>query len=226
MISLGEFERRIASFPRRYMDNFNYMWKWKIKVESNGSAHILDENHKREAYSKLCTILPKWQTYRNGDNSQPLETLRESLNNISEAYNKLRYYTLVDFNSIPLETLEGIWHELGRVKEKDGNRNKYGYYSVISVCKPLLLIWGQTLAFDSFVRKHIPTSFHVSKYTCQWNLNEWLRAMKQFSKSLINDKSLLEFMNEKSEKEYGKAIVPYGRFLDIFYWKGSSCSEV
>jgi hypothetical protein len=225
MIPIDEFKRRIASFP--HWNNFDYVWKWKIKVESNGSAHILDEHHRMEAYARLCTILPRWKTYRNGDNSEPLETLRNSLDNISEAYNKLRRYTLLDFASIPRETLENIWHELGRVKEKDGNRSKYGYYSVISVCKPLLLMWGQTLAFDSFVRKHIPISYHMSKYSCQWNLNEWVRIMKQVSKSLSNDENLLEFIREESEKRYGKkTTVPYGRFLDIFYWKSPCCSKV
>jgi hypothetical protein len=221
-----EFKRRIAFFPRSYMDNFDYVWKWKIKVESDDSAHILDENHKKEAYFKLCTILPKWQTYRNGDNSEPLETLRKALDNISEEYNKLRKYTLLDFDSIPFEALENIWHELGRVKEKDGNRNKYGYYSVISVCKPLLLMWGQTLAFDALVRKHLPSSYNVSKYSCNWNLTEWIRIMKQFSKSLNINESLMKFMSEESEKRYRKnAIIPYGRFLDIFYWVGYCCSK-
>jgi len=221
MFSPDEFEKRIASFPRRYMANFDYVWKWKIKVESNDSAHILDENHRREAYNRLSSILPKWQTYRNGDNPEPLKALRETLNNISEEYNQLRKYTLLEFESIPHEILEKIWHELGRVKEKDGNRNKHGYYSTISISKPLLLIWGQTPAFDSFVRKHIPTDYNIPKYSCKWNLDAWTRIMKQFSMRLSGNEVTIKHLNEESKKLYGeKTVVPYGRFLDIYYWEG------
>jgi len=134
MFDIEKLKSRIDSFPSRYMKNFDYVWKWKIRIESNGSANIFDDKHRGEAYRRLCTILPKWQTYRNGDNADPLRTLKESLANISEAYNQLRTYTMLDFDSIPFETLETVWHELGRVKEYNGKRNEYGPYSIISVC--------------------------------------------------------------------------------------------
>jgi hypothetical protein len=203
------------------MTNFDHVWKWKLKVESNDSDHILDENHRREAFNRLSSILPKWQTYRNGNNPEPLKTLRETLDNISEDYNQLRKYTLLEFENIPHEILEKIWHELGRVKEKDGNRNRNGYYSAISISKPLLLMWGQTPAFDSRVREHMPLCYNVSKYSCYWNMHSWTTIMNEFSKKLRSNKDTVEFLNEKSKRLYGeKAIVPYGRFLDIYYWKG------
>jgi len=221
MFPRDEFERRFASFPLRYMANFDHVWKWKLKVESNDSGHILDENHRREAFNRLSSTLPKWQTYRNGNNSEPLKTLRETLDNISEDYNQLRKYTLLEFGNIPHEILEKIWHELGRVKEKDGNRNRQGYYSAISISKPLLLIWGQTPAFDSHVRKHIPTDYNVPKYSCYWNLDSWTRTMREFSAKLRSNEETVEFLNDESRKLYGeKTIVPYGRFVDIYYWEG------
>jgi len=221
MFDIEKLKSRIDSFPSRYMKNFDYVWKWKIRIESNGSANIFDDKHRGEAYRRLCTILPKWQTYRNGDNADPLRTLKESLANISEAYNQLRTYTMLDFDSIPFETLETVWHELGRVKEYNGKRNEYGPYSIISVCKPLLLIWGQTLAFDSFVRKHIPRSYRAPRYSNRWSLDEWMRVMKEFSECLKKDRKTLEFIGNESEEKYGKdAIIPYGRFLDVYYWKG------
>jgi len=222
MIDIKNFQSRIDSFPLEYMRNFDYIWKWKMNIESSGASNIFDNKHKGETYRRLCTILPKWQTYRNGDNADPLRTLKDSVTNISEAYNQLRTYTLLDFNKVPFEALEIIWHELGRVKEYNGKRVKHGYYSIISVCKPLLLIWGQTLAFDSFVRKHIPRSYNAPRYSTRWSLDEWMKVMREFSKRLKKDRKILEFIGNTSEERYGKnAIIPYGRFLDIYYWKGS-----
>jgi hypothetical protein len=100
MIDIEEFQSRISSFPKKYKENFDYMWKWKIRIESKNTAHILEEKHIEETYHRLCAILPKWKTYRNGDNANPLETLKDSLVNISEAYSQLRTYTLLDFDSI------------------------------------------------------------------------------------------------------------------------------
>jgi len=225
MISLDELKTKLDSFPESHIANFDYVWEWKIKVESKSSGQILDEDHRNEAYSRLSKILPRLQTYRMGDNSEPLETLKQSLDEISVAYDQLRNYTLLDFESIPHETLETIWHELGRAKEKEGKRNKNGHYYIIAVTKPLMLIWGQTLALDSHVRKHLPKSYDIPKYSCKWNLDEWINMMKQLSRDLNNDKRIVETMRKESKVRYGEdVIVPYGRFLDIYYW-GKPCGS-
>lgn len=221
MIDLEEFQSRITFFPPRYMRNFDYIWKWKINIESNSTNHILNDQHRKETYRRLCKILPRWQTYRNGNNSDPLGTLRDSLNNISEDYSQIKTYTLIDFDNILFECIERIWHELGRVKEYNGNKSKDGYYYIISVCKPLLLIWGQTLAFDSKVRKNVPRSYNVPRYSSRWNLKQWISVMREFSEYLKRDQNCLDVMKKESEKRYGKnTFIPYGRFLDIYYWKG------
>jgi len=221
MIDIKELEFRIRSFPSDYMENFNYLWKWKIEAESKNTTHILESDLRKETYRRLRVILPRWQTYRNGENLNPLQTLKDSVDNISEAYSQLRTYTLLDFNEIPSEILETIWHELGRVKECEGRKSTTGHYSVISVCKPLLLIWGQTLAFDSYVRKHIPRSYSVPRYSSRWDLQQWIEVMREFCKHLRKDQESLDFMRKESERWYGKdSTVPYGRFLDIYYWKG------
>ena len=222
MFSSYEFEKRFASFPPNYLDNFNYVWKWKIKVESGGINHVLNENHRGEAYARLCNILPKWQTYRNGNNSNSLKTLEEALANISEEYNQLRKYTLLDFDKVPTEILEKVWHEFGRVKESKGRKNDSGCYSAVAVSKPLLLIWGQTPAFDSFVRKNMSLSFSLPKYSCNWTIDEWIKIMKKLSKALKENDNTVKLLRKKSNELYGeKSIVPYGRFIDIFYWEGS-----
>jgi hypothetical protein len=220
MISPDELKTKLSSFPQSYMANFDYVWKWKIKVETKSTAHILDEDHRKEAYARLSRMLPRWQTYRMGDSSEPLEILRESLDRISEVYDQLRNCTLLDFESIPHKTLETVWHELGRAKEKEGKKNKNGYYYIIAVTKPLMLIWGQTLAFDSHVRKHLPKDYDIPKYSCKWNLDEWINTMKQLCRDLNNDKRIVESMRKESKARYEEdVIVPYGRFLDIYYWE-------
>jgi len=225
MISPDELKARLASFPRKYMANFDYVWEWKIKVESKSSAQILDADHRKEAHARLSKILPKWQTYRMGDSSEPLEIMKESLATISEAYDQLRNYTLLDFDSIPRETLETVWHELGRAKEKDGRKNKNGYYYIIAVTKPLMLIWGQTLAFDSHVRKHLAKNYRIPKYSWKWKLDEWINTMKQLSRDLKTDQRIVDLMRKESKARYEQdVIVPYGRFLDIYYWE-KPCSS-
>lgn len=221
MFSSDEFKKRIKAFPQRYWDNFDEVWKWKLKVETEGSAHSLDEDHRKEAYRRLSLILPRWQTYRNGNNSDSLGTLRDAISRIEEEYNQLRGYSLLEFDEVPTEILEKIWHELGRVKEKDGHRNKSGCYSAVAVSKPLLLIWGQTPAFDSFVRKHMAMTYDIPKYACNWNLDAWINALKQLSRTLNDNEETVKLMKDETIKRYGKGTtVPYGRYIDVYYWKG------
>jgi hypothetical protein len=220
MISPEVMASRIASFPENYIDDFNSVWKLKVETETNKSSHILDENNRKKFYRFLCTILPRWQTYRNGGNSDPLGTLKNSLANISDAYNQIRKFTLLEFDSVPREPLEIIWHELGRVKEFQGRRKESGFYYVISVSKPLMLIWGQTMAFDSKVRDNLPRRYDT-KGSRNWTLNNWIRRMEILSEDLKNNTKLIEFIDKESARRYGEeTIVPYGRFLDIYYFMG------
>ena len=129
---------------------------------------------------------------------------------------------MLDFENIPQKALEIVWHELGRVKQRSWEINDLGLYSIISVCKPLLLIWGQTLAFDSNVRKNMPPKYRINKYSGNWTLDEWKRVMTLLSTELRQDKNAIEFMQKKTVEWYGKnAPVPYGRFLDIYYFEGA-----
>lgn len=138
----------------------------------------------------------------------------------------MRIYTLLDFDSIPFEILEVIWHELGRVKEYDGKRDKNGYYYVISICKPLLLVWGQTLAFDSYVRAQLPRIDNGLRYSSRWSLEQWVKVMKELGEHLKKDLKSIEYIRRESEQWYGKnAVIPYGRFLDMYYWEGHKKSH-
>lgn len=207
---------KFASFPSHYMKHFDDFWKWKLKVETD-NKHILDINHRKESYRKLSYILPRWQTYRSGGNIHPLTTLKTSLEKISDAYNQIRECSLLEFNDVPRPPLELIWHELGRTKEYNGNRNDTGSYRIIAICKPLMLLWGQTLAFDSHVREHTP--WYVPKTRSRWRFVEWKKVMEKFQESLQQDSEIVDFFKIKSLEKYGNdSFAPYGRFLDIYYY--------
>lgn len=135
MIDLERFKFKLSNFPPDYMLDFDCFWRWNLKVETEG-GHVLDESHRRDTYNKLRVILARWQAYRSSHNSDPWKTLEQSLKAISDVYNQLRVYPLLEFNKIPNHLLELVWHELGRVKEYNANMNDACCYYIVSVCKP------------------------------------------------------------------------------------------
>jgi len=220
MFKIDVFRKRMKSFPVNYMNNFDYVWKWKIKKENTGEL-ILNEKILIEAHFRLSKILNRWQTYRNGDNTDSIGTLKQSLKNIEDSYSMIKDFSLLNFEKIPIEPLAEIWHELGRVKEEEGKMNELGIYSIIAVCKPLLLLWGQTLAFDSRVRKNIDRRYKIPKYEGKWVFREWIDGMNQISKKLNESPDCILAIKEESHRRYGKkSPIPYGRFLDIYYFEG------
>lgn len=221
IIDVNKFNERMKSFPTVYMDNFNYVWEWKIETEKRVDS-ILNNSLLPDTHYKLSKILNKWQTYRNGDNADSIGTLKIALQNISEPYKEIKNITLLEFDEIPHTPLEIMWHELGRVKEKYGSKNDSGFYSIISICKPLLLLWGQTLAFDSNVRRNLADKFGVPKNQGNWTFNQWIDIMNQISEALKSSPECISIIEKESHQRYGKdSPVPYGRFLDIYFFEGA-----
>lgn len=220
LLDIDIFQKRLKSFPSNYMKNFNYVWEWKISKE-NGVNSILSDKTLFETHFRLSKILNRWQTYRNGDNTDSIGTLKQSLRNIVEAYYLIKDFSLLEFDKVPIEPLAEIWHELGRVKEAEGKMNEPSIYSIIAVCKPLLLIWGQTLAFDSRVRKNMDKRYQIPKYQGKWVFREWIDGMNQICKELNESPECIQMIEMESHKRYGtNTPVPYGRFLDIYYFEG------
>jgi len=221
LIDLDVFKVRLRSFERIDLKNYPYtfdeFWKWKIEVETRW-CHILDDGHRMETYNRLCNILPLWQTYRGVSEVRWREVLLNSLENMSEAYNQIRKYSLLEFSKVPEDALRLIWHELGRVKEKDGKRNDFGYYSIVAICKPLIFLWGQTVAFDSRVRAHFPRKYNVPKRN-RWSFEDWKEVMEKIENDLKREPRVIKFFKEVSREKYGTDLyVPYGQFLDLYYW--------
>lgn len=206
-----------------YIRQYNGFWAWKISVEEGGHSHILDAAHRDEACRRLLVILPRWQTYRGVKCSYNTE-LPIALNKISDAYNHIRHYSLLDFHEIPDEFLKFIWDVLGRVKEEDAGRRDNQDYFVISVCKPLMFLWGQTLAFDSVNRENIRRDnsvqfTHSFSTASRWTHQLWKAVMQDFQRELSRRPELIYYCQSYSHSVFGSnSFVPYGRFLDIYYY--------
>jgi hypothetical protein len=226
MIDLKQFESRFQSFRKfdyqSYPNCFGEFWKWKLITETK-SEHILDAEHIKKKYGILSETLKIWQWHRPYSFSRLAKRLKGALEKICDAYNQIRSYSLLEFNEVPNEPLKLIWHELGCVK-KGEEKNPSGYYLVMPITKPLMILWGQTLAFDSRVRKHMP-KFNISGLrTDYWSFGTWKKVMIKFQESLKQQSEVVSLFEEVSKKEYGiKSSVPYGQFLDLYYWVEGKC---
>ena len=209
------FRTQTQVIPNQIREEFNSFWKWKMQVE-NESDHILSEGRREEAFERLKPILLSWQTYRGSSNTNTWKTLKESLGNISLAYDRIRRFSLLQLSQIPDEPLQLIWHELGRVKEYRAAKTKN--YFVIAVCKPLMLLWGQTLAFDSHVRNNLPTRLHAP-YSNRWSYEQWKTVTQGLESEMNKSKADIEYIDRKALERYQtRSLVPYGRFLDMYYF--------
>lgn len=218
MIDLEQFRSRFQAFERLdYAGDYEGFWRWKLKNETR-NEHILDEKHRKEAHRRLCRILPGWLTYRPYDSATCLRILKSSLENVSNAYNQIRHYSLLEIDEIPDKPLKMIWHELGRAKEENGKTNSVGLYYIVAISKPLMFLWGQTLAFDSIVRRHVPQSYNVPKNN-NWVFEEWKSVIENFQNRLRQHPEVVELFKETSRRKYGTDyFVPYGQFIDLYYW--------
>lgn len=195
---------------------FGEFWRWKLRIE-NESEHILNERNVGMAYRKLSQTLKIWQWHRPYQFSKFALGLKNALVNVRENYNQIRRYSLLEFEKIPEDQLKFTWHELGSVKNLE--RNPGGYYSVMATTKPLMFLWGQTLAFDSVVRGYMPR-FNISGLTDgNWSFETWKKVMIKFAELLEQQPDIVRLFKELSLEEYGTdAIVPYGQFIDLYYW--------
>ena len=213
-----KLRRALEVFQPEYMKDFNDFWIWKNKVE-NQDTSILDDKYIEVTHTTLYQILKGWQTYRNGKNSNPSKTLKISLKNMRNDYDQIRKYTLLNFKDTSDFKLRMIWHELGRVKEYEGETNESGDYYAVAVTKPLLLLWGQTLAFETRVRRNLPRIHRVSAPDFRMGFSKWYEVMSSLSIELNESPEFIQEAQKISKEIYGEAaVIPYGRFLDIYFW--------
>jgi hypothetical protein len=220
-MKIEDFRSRFQSFReidyKTYPYCFGEFWKWKLRTETE-NEHILDARHIEETHKKLGETLKRWRWNRPYKHAELAERLRRALENIRDAYDQIRKYSLLEFNSIPDEPLKLIWHELGCVKTKE-EKSRSGYYLIMGTTKPLMLLWGQTPAFDSVVRAKMP-KFGIPRLTDNyWDFMIWKTVLTKFQEGLKQQPEVIQVFREVSREEYGSdSITPYGQFLDLYYW--------
>jgi len=225
MINVAKMRTNLEAFSngfrsKKYDFQFNDFWLWKKNIEET-HAGILDDRNFEEANKKLRKILSSWQTYRGTKNNYPYRDLKKALKNIEGSINEIKNVSLPELSSSDiLNDLEIIWHELGSVKEPNGEKCDDGKYFIIAICKPLMLLWGQTLAFDARVRFGLSRCFETRYDDRKWGFSKWVEILMGISDQIGENIELLDFMNDEAEIRYGKnAIIPYGRFIDIYYFQ-------
>ena len=205
-------------FPKKNIKDFNDFWIWKSQTE-NQDISILDDEHIEATNTKLYEILNGWQTYRNGKNNNPSKTLKISLKNMRADYDQIRKDTLLNFKNISEFGLRMIWHELGRVKEYEGETNEGGDYFAVAVTKPFLLLWGQTLGFDTRVRRNLPRRLGLSAPDFRMGFSKWYVVMSSLSVELNESTEFIREAQKISKELYGEdAVIPFGRYLDLYFW--------
>jgi hypothetical protein len=152
--------------------------------------------------------------------------LDDSLKEISSEYDLVRKKSLLEFDKIPRNALESIWHKLGRVKEKDGSENRFSKYYVMATTKQLMFLWGQTLAFDTLIRKMMPSSkyayIRAQGKENRWAFSMWYNVMSEFQERVLEMPDFIELGYKISSDEFGSdKIVPFGQFVDLYYWIGA-----
>jgi hypothetical protein len=227
LIDLKNIDERFAIFNRKYMCQFDNFWNRKLSIEKSEEQSILDDVYFENTAEQLWSILVDWNTYRNGDNLNldRKTELERALKSIKKVYIEIKGFSLLEFESIPVESLQRIWNELGRVKEVNCKTNASSEYYVISICKPLMLLWGQTLAFDSKVRNNTPK--FVPKNN-RWSFFIWKKVMVEIQKQMLNNPNIAKAfeLKLKTLKYSESKIVPYGRFLDIYFFNGPGLPDI
>lgn len=184
----------------------------------NKDSHILDRENRARTLQKLGSILKIWQWNRPYEFDYCFQKMEKSIEKISDSYNRIRNFSLIEFDKVPEKDLKIIWYEFGKIKDQDNTSNFYGEL-VMTITKPLMFLWGQTPAFDSVVRAKMPLLNHQGFNNTRWEFSLWLRVMKELQNYLNDNAELTITFRKKSQEKYGtNRIVPFGQFLDLYYW--------
>jgi hypothetical protein len=226
MILAEEFENKYRTFEKLDFKNqpytFHGFWSYKLKVEKQ-SGHLLDSEHFDETVTKLGPILKIWKWHRPYEFDECFEPLKKSLKVIAEDYDKVRKFSLLEFDKISTKELEKIWNELSLCKPQTSCSNTGEL--VMAITKPLMFLWGQTPAFDSVVREKMPLFFISGFKNCRWEFSLFTTVLKRLQHVLLANNELVASMHKISMVKYGtEETLPYGQFIDLCFWTDSEKS--
>jgi len=222
LIDILEFEKRWRLFERvenkEKPHTFSNFWFYKLKIEDE-TNHILDKENIERTLSKLGNILKKWDWNRPYSFEASFKRLSQSLTRISESYNRIRHFSLKDFDKIPEKELRIIWKELGSINEPQDNLNNNQGQLIMPITKPLMILWGQTPTFDSVIRDCTWLSNSKEFKNRRWNYRFWIHILNELSKYIKQNINVDEGFRQIALKKYGtEHLVPYGRFFDIYFY--------
>jgi hypothetical protein len=224
LINVEEFKKKYKVFEsidqKNSPNTFSRFWKYKLGVE-NEHAHIIDRYHLTETLSKLMPTLKIWRWHRPYDFDYCSKLFQSAVEKISDSYTKIRNFSLLKLDEIPLSELKKIWDSLGTIEDR-----KYGKL-VMKITKPLMFLWGQTPAFDTVVRANMPLINLRGFQNTRWNFNLWMDALKRLQVYLCQNAEVEECFRKMSIEKYGTdTVIPYGQFFDLYYWvKEKSCTD-
>jgi len=222
LIDIIEFEKRLRIFEsvenKEKPHTFSNFWFYKLKIEDE-TNHILDKENIERTLLKLGNILKKWDWKRPYSFEASFKRLSQSLARISESYNRIRHFSLKDFDKIPEKELRIIWKELGSIKEPQDNLNNNQSQLIMPITKPLMILWGQTPTFDSVIRDDTWLFKYKEFKNPRWNCSFWIHIMNELSKFIKQNIKVDESFQRIALKKYGtEHLVPYGRFFDIYFY--------
>jgi hypothetical protein len=218
-INLENFQKKHQEFKALdYANSYYGFWRRKTQIELEGGS-ILDKEHLTITFRLLSKAMKSWQAYRPMSAVLCLQRLENKLPDIIQPYEKIRGFSLLDFDKAPSDELKTLWNKLGCVKEDDGAENNPPVYFAVAITKPLMFLWGQTPAFDEYVRNRMPVMNSSGLETNRWSFSMWYGAMRWFQDWLRNQPEFLSYAREISAEEFGsKNSVPFGQFIDLNYW--------
>ncbi len=218
-INLEQFKMKRANYKALdYANSYYGFWRRKTQIELEGGS-ILDRDHLTITVKLLSKAMKSWQAYRPMSATACLERFEEKLPEIVPSYERIRNYSLLTFDQAPRDDLKILWNKLGCVKEEDGEENTPPIYFVVAVTKPLMFLWGQTPAFDDYVRRRMPAMNGNGLTDNRWSFTMWYNAMRWFQDWVGGQPEFQSFAREISSAEFGSEdSVPYGQLVDLNYW--------
>lgn len=247
-MTMDDFTRRIKEFMQSESSGsrlFIEFWKKKIEVERNNGS-ILDESKIDKTMKCLLRMVRKWRLYRPRKIEEIEKGLKEALYNITEEYNNIRETSLPELldnrsgiKADVVGALSKVWNNLGHIKDPNNSGNSL---LVMAPTKFLMFLWGQTPAFDSYLRSEAAKRAwdvirgkrpEVSEY-CRptelswpskdrWAFDDWRFTLELIGTKVRENYQLKKKIEELSEEYFktnsGDWAVPYGFFIDAYLWQ-------
>lgn len=208
---------------------FIKFWKNKINLENGGSC-LLDQKQIENTSKELLEMAKKWRLYRPEKTDEINRRLCITLPKIRAEYEKIRKFNVLDIETedFQIDTLKVVWTKLALIKDGNEEKKSRGEYLIMPPTKFLMFLWGQTPAFDEFLRgkdnRQKAENFKIHIYSNNyWSFDNWFDTLKLISKALNGNDIFRKTIENLNEKYFngvlGSSYVPYGFFIDAYFWQ-------